>query len=152
MKRIVGVLLALAVLAALVIVTTISKHSVRAVYAQSGCSLATLNGNYAFSQSSFAPKKLNGNQLPGADVGVFTFDGAGNFSVAYADAFAGVISRNQTGSGTYTVNSDCTGSVSCGTGDCAGVTANTVIIGDGTEFFGINTTPSVTATFVGKKQ
>jgi hypothetical protein len=46
MKRIVSALLALAVLAALVIVATTSKHGVRAVHAQSGCTNATLTGNY----------------------------------------------------------------------------------------------------------
>ena len=151
MKRIVSALLVLAVFAALAVVVATSKHGVRAVYAQSGCSVATLSGNYAFSQSGFTPKKLNGNQLPAADVGVFAFDGTGNVSASWTDVFAGVVTTNHTGSGTYTVNSDCTGSLSGTTGDLAGVTANMVIIGGGTEIFGINTIPSVTATIDIKK-
>ena len=142
MKRIVSALLALAVFAALVIVTTtITKHGVRAVYAQSGCSLATLSGRYAFSASGFTPKGSMGNLLPAAAVGVFTFDGAGNLSTTYTDVSPGkptYIPLEGTGSGTYTVNSDCTGSASCTTGDCAGITWNTVIISGGAEVFGIH--------------
>ena len=152
MKRIVSVLLALILLAALVIVAATSKHGVRAVYAQSGCSVATLSGSYAVSQSGFTPKKLNGNQLPVADVGVFTFDGAGNTSLTYTDVFNGVISTGLTGTGTYTVSSDCTGSITLTTGNAAGAAANIVIIGGGAEWFGINTGPSITATLDAKKQ
>jgi hypothetical protein len=158
MKQIVRGVLALAVLAALAIVITTSKYAVRPVYAQSGCSLATLTGNYAFSQPGFTPKNSNGNPLPFATVGVFTFDGAGNFSATYTDMSPGKPGgystplQGQTASGTYTVNSDCTGSISITGGDAAGITANLVIIGGGTEVFGINTTPFVIGTFDFKKQ
>ena len=57
-----------------------------------------------------------------------------------------------TGSGTYTVNPDCTGSVSGTSGDVAGITLDFLIIGGGTEVFAINTTPSVIATYDLKKQ
>ena len=46
MKRVVSGLLALAVFALPGIVVSTSKRIVRPVYAQSGCSLATLSGNY----------------------------------------------------------------------------------------------------------
>jgi hypothetical protein len=152
MKRIVSALLALAVLAALAIIAATSKHSVRAVYAQSGCSAATLNGNYAIYQSGFTPKNLKGNPDPVADVGVVTFDGTGNFSLVYSEAFNGVISTGLTGAGTYTVNSDCSGSISLTSGSAAGATVNLAIIGGGREWFGLNTTPSVTAILDAKKQ
>lgn len=151
MKQIVSALLALAVLAALVLVTTTSKHAVRAVYAQGGCSVATLNGNYAFSQEVWAPLAGQGNQLPSFNVGVFAFGGTGTFSVSFTDVFHGVVST-ETDAGTYTVNPDCTGSFSITTGPAAGVTFNMVIIGRGAELFGINTTAGFTSSFDAKKQ
>jgi hypothetical protein len=154
MKRMVSALLAVAVLAALAVVTTTSKHTVRALYAQSGCSVATLTGNYAVSGTGFttprSPEK--GHEDPIAAVGVLAFDGAGNISFSYTFAFLGVIYTNQTGSGTYTLNSDCTGSISFTTGDAAGATFNVVIIGGGAEIFGIDTRASFTDTFDAQKQ
>src|SRR5579859_1379649 len=115
MKRIVSGLLAVAVLAALVIVATTSKRIVRPVYAQSGCTNATLTGNYGFIQPSgfIAPgHSVNGAEVPWEGVGVLTFDGAGNFSANYSVSVNGNVFTNQTGSGPYAVNSDCTGSAS----------------------------------------
>jgi|SRR5215469_1246240 len=157
MKRILSALLTLAVFAALAIVTTTSEHSVRAVYAQSGCSVATLSGNYAFTQPGFTTKNTMGlNPLPLAVVGVSAFDGAGNVSVTFTDQGPGKPSyipvHNVTGSGTYSVNSDCTGSITGTSGGAAGITFDIVIIGGGTEVFGINTTPFVIATADFKKQ
>jgi len=154
MKRIVSASLALAVLAALVMVLTTSKP----VYAQGVCSVATLKGNYGFSQPGFEPRgpNPNANKLPFAVVGVIAFDGGGNFSITYTDVSPGqpdpYVPLHGTGSGTYTVNSDCTGSGSCTTGDCAGVTFDTVILAGGKEVFGINTLPGVVATIDLKKQ
>src|SRR6266568_2023723 len=87
--RIASALLALAVLAALAIVTTTSKHTVRAVYASTGCTDATLTGNYGFnysgSTSSHGPTTTTvGPVVPIAAVGVFTFDGAGNVSASFS--------------------------------------------------------------------
>jgi len=80
------VVFAVAVLAALVIEPRTSKHSVRAVYAQSGCSEATLTGNYGFEFNGFTTAG-RGQQSPPtrplAAVGVITFDGAGNLSFTY---------------------------------------------------------------------
>lgn len=149
MKQIVSSLLALAVSAALIVVATTWKHSVRAVHAQSGCSVATLNGRYALTSSGFTPKGSVGTPLPAAVVGVVTFDGAGNLSATYTDVSPGkpyYVPLEGAGSGTYTVNSDCTGSASCTAGDCAGVAWNTVIIGDGTEVFGTTTAPFLLVT------
>jgi hypothetical protein len=145
MKRILSVLLTLAAAAALV----------PAVHAQ--CTNATLTGNYAFSQTGFISNAQKGNPLPAANVGVSTFDGAGNVSATYTDMSPGKPGGygtpiQGTGSGTYTVNSDCTGSASFTSGDAAGITLNMVIISGGTEVFSINTTPLVILTADFKKQ
>ena len=153
MKRIVITLLVMAVLAAPVLVTTTSKHAVRAVYAQSGCSVATLNGSYAFSQPGWGPLhgQGQGNQLPFFNVGVAAFGGTGTVSVSFTSVQSGVVST-ETDAGTYTVNPDCTGSISFTTGPGAGVTFNMVIIGRGAELFGINTSAGFTSSLDAKKQ
>jgi len=150
MKRIVSALLALAVLAALVAVTTTSKHAVPAVYAESGCGVANLHGPYAFSQEGYAPLVEGGNFLPFFNVGVLASDGAGAFSVSFTDVQQGVAST-ETDTGTYTVNSDCTGSISITTGPGAGATFNIVIIGGGAEIFAINTAAGFTSRIDAKK-
>jgi hypothetical protein len=151
MKRIVSALLALAVFAAVVVVTTTLKHAVPAVYAQSGCSVANLHGHYAFSQEGYAPLVEGGNFLPFFNVGVLAFDGAGTFSVSFTDVQQGVVAPTETDAGTYTVNPDCTGSLSITTGPGAGATFNIVIIGGGAEIFGINTATGFTSRLDAKK-
>jgi hypothetical protein len=153
MKRIVSALLALALLAvlvALVLVTTTSKRAVRTVYAQGGCSVGTLNGDYAFSQPGWAGAG-QGNQLPFFNVGVLAFGGTGALSVSFTSVSRGVVST-ETDAGTYTVNPDCTGSISITAGPGAGVTFNIVIIGHGAELFGINTSAGFTSSVDAKKQ
>jgi len=156
MKRTVIGLLTLVALAAIVIADTTSKRSVRTAYAQSGCGVASLSGNYAVSQSGFEAKShLKGNPLPFATVGLATFDGAGNFSIIYTDMSPGqpsYIAVQGNGSGTYTVNSDCSGSISVTAGDAAGLTLNLEIVGGGTEVFGISTTPFIIATSDWKRE
>ena len=127
MKRIVTALLTLAVLAAIVIVTTTSKHFVRAVYADSGCTNATLKGNYGFSFSGFTTKTKSANSklVPFYGEGLFTFDGIGGASATYTYSINGDGGvPNNLYTANYTVNSDCTGSM----------TANPPSIGDNFAF------------------
>jgi opacity protein-like surface antigen len=154
MKRIASALLALAISATLVFVVTNWKHRVAAVHAQGGCSVATLNGNYGFTSSGFTTPNhsVKGTEVPFAVVGGGNFDGAGNFSVNYTLAIRGGISQGLTTSGTYTVNSDCTGTATFTAGAAAGTTENMVIVSGGAEVFQIITTPSFTGTFDVKKE
>ena len=141
-KRIFSLLFVLAV-----VVTTTSP-----VYAQ--CSNATLTGSYGFKQQGFGlrnskPAKL-GNMIPFATVGVVTFDGAGNASFTLTQVY------NSSGGdffeaipGTYTVNSDCTGTVTI---EDFGLHFNIVTVGGGAEFFAIQTDIGSTNIVDGKKQ
>ena len=151
MKRILSVFLALVVSAALVVVATNWKHSVTAVHAQGGCSNATLTGNYAFIYSgAFSPSGRGKNTFGDAAVGVLTFDGAGNLSLTYTDVSNGqVISTSVPDTGTYTVNSDCTGTL---TDETIDVHFSFAIAGGGAEFFAIQTDTGNTDTFDAKKQ
>ena len=141
-KRIFSLLFVLAV-----VVTTTSS-----VYAQ--CSNATLTGSYGFKQQGFGlrnskPAKL-GNMIPFATVGVVTFDGAGNASFTLTQVF------NSEGGGffeaipgTYTVNSDCTGTIAI---EDFGLHFYMVTVGGGAELFAIQTETGTTNIVDAKKQ
>ena len=79
------------------------------LYAQSACpqQSGTLNGPYV----THATGSIGG--APIAVVGVTTYDGHGNFTFSATISFNGSVSKGS-GSGTYTVNRDCTGSQNFG--------------------------------------
>ena len=153
MKRILSAFLALVVSAALVVVATSRKHSVTAVHAQGGCSNATLTGNYAFIYSgSNAPGRsvAGKNTFGNAVVGVLTLDGAGNLTASYTAVFNGhAFSTSVPDTGTYTVNSDCTGAATDAT---INAHFNLAIVGGGAELFEIQTDAGTTDTLDAKKQ
>ena len=135
MKRILKASLTLTVFAALVIVATTSKRIVGAVYAQTGCSVATLTGNYGFTFSGFTnhpPQFRGSNVFPFYGEGLGTFDGGGNFSATYASSFNGASSTGNPYTATYTVNSDCTGLFTAAPGS-GGDNFAFVIVGGGAE-------------------
>jgi hypothetical protein len=75
------------------------------VYA-SACSNATLVGNYGFT--------LTGTDSAGslaASVGQLTADGKGNVTGIFANSTAGAISSNVSLTGTYSVKTNCTGTI-----------------------------------------
>src|ERR1700688_2351598 len=100
MKRMITSLLAIAVLAAVAMLAPTAKHRFTAlpvVQAQSGCSNATLTGNYVLHYSGFNSKRNNyATELPIAAVGIGAFDGAGNATFSYNDAFNGHIGATTT--------------------------------------------------------
>ena len=153
MKRIIGISLMLTVAAALLALFPNSKRIVPVAHAQSGSSDATLTGNYPFVYTGNGARghSVRGqNIIPGAVVGVLTFDGAGNFTASYTEVFNGSASTTSVpDTGTYTVNSDCTGTT---TDSTIGIHFNIVTVGGGAEVFGIQTDPGNTDTFDAKKQ
>ncbi len=151
MKRIVSALMVLAAVAALMSVVTTSKYGFQSVHAQNGCTNAALSGNYLFHYSGFNSKRNNyATELPIAAVGVGTFDGTGNASFSYHDAFNGHIGATTTPDiGTYSVNSDCTFTLA---DPAAGQTWAGAIVGEGAEWDTIVTVTGYTATMSGKRQ
>ncbi len=141
-KRIFSLLFVLAV-----VVTTTSP-----VYAQ--CSNATLTGSYGFKQTGFGiihnskPAKL-GNMIPFATVGVVTFDGAGNASFTLTQVFSSGGDFFEAIPGTYTVNSDCTGTIAI---EDFGLHFYMVTVGGGAEVFAIQTETGTTNIVDAKKQ
>lgn len=107
-----------------------------------GCTVASLQGAYGF--------VLSGISLPlgpVASVGIFAADGAGGVSGHSTNSENGMITRD-TFTGTYTMDSDCTGSFTFAEGD----TSDFVIVAAGTEINVIDTKPGNVETAVGKKQ
>ena len=156
MKRMVSALLALAVLAALVIVATTSKHGVRAVYAQSGCTNATLRGNYGLYFSGYStPAQIGTGKgmqlLPFYGAGLLTFDGMGSVSGTITSAFDGNEAVEGPYKATYTVNPDCTvsaaGDVELSSDSFAGA-----IVSGGAEVLATDTTAPDTLNVDFKKQ
>jgi hypothetical protein len=149
-------LLAIAVLAAVVMLAPTAKHRFTdfpVVHADRGCSNATLLGNYGFTFQGFDIPGADGQQVPFAGAGVLGFNGAGNASISFsATALGGVISLGGTGTGPYTVNSDCSGTITFTTGDAAGETLAMEVVGGGREMLGIATLNTQTITFDAKKQ
>jgi len=101
------------------------------------CSAATLNGTYALTFSGFTtrapvPAAIN-NFTPVAGGGLVTFDGNGNISASETVSVGGLISPVNV-PGTYTVNSDCTGSLTT-----ANAHLNLVIVRNGREILAVNT-------------
>ena len=150
MKRILSALLALAAAATLVFLPIMSKHDIPLSHAESGCTDSTLTGNYGFTFNGFQIQH-GSRSVPFVGGGVVTFDGAGNVSASFAASSNGTISTNNTYAATYTVNSDCTGSMTATPGS-GGDNFALVILGGGAEALGVDTSTGETLTIDFKKQ
>ena len=108
------------------------------------CSAATLRGTYGFHEQGI----IFAQGLQGG-VGIVTLDGNGHYVVtgSFVNQTTGVHHISGTG-GTYTVNSDCTGSV---VGD-NGATYDLSIVDGGNEFYQIPTGGDRVVIWVFKKQ
>jgi hypothetical protein len=74
------------------------------------CSEATLHGTYLFAYDGVEIKE--DHHTPFAVAGYEVYDGKGKVKAVSSSSTGGEISSNNTTSGTYTVNQDCTGTVS----------------------------------------
>ena len=77
-----------------------------------GCSNATLKGEYAFGVTAYTPAGLP-NGPPQVVAGIKVFDGNGNLTQRdyIGDSIPAEFAPAEQEKGTYTVNSDCTGSM-----------------------------------------
>jgi hypothetical protein len=120
--------------------------------AKADCSEATLKGHH-FAYTSIGPIVANAPVSilgPSAEVGVQYFDGKGSVSFTFNSSTNGEIGPG-TGTGTYTVNDDCTGTFTEASG---GFTAHFsfVIDDDGREFQAICQDTGVVVTRSGRRQ
>jgi hypothetical protein len=72
------------------------------------CNLGSLQGNYADAASA---SLIPGGFSPAVCVGVYTFDGRGNFVAKESHSYNGQIIPEANYTGTYTVNANCTGTM-----------------------------------------
>jgi len=110
----------------------------------SGCSNSSLRGSYGF--------QLNGNIIglgPIGGVGVATYDGAGNFIQTDNVNVNGFGSAPRPGSGTYTVNADCTGTQTLNLP--GGQVVHTAFVIVGNQGFVVVTDPGAVITSVSKR-
>jgi hypothetical protein len=132
------------------IMVTTSARTPRAVYASSGCNLGTLNGNYGFTDSGFSAHGSHGSTpFPSDAVGIAAFDGEGDVSATFASSFDGSSSTGNLYTGTYTVNSDCTGLLTSTNG---GDNFAFVIVSGGADVLGTDISAGTTAQIEFKKQ
>ena len=133
MKRMITSLSAIAVLATVAMLAPTAKHHLTAlsvVHAQSGCSSATLSGNYGLTFSGF--QLQHKKSVPFYGAGLATSDGAGDLAATFAASVNGIGSTNNPYTATYTVNSDCTVSLTATPGS-GGDNFVGVIVGGGSE-------------------
>jgi hypothetical protein len=85
--------------------------SLTAGWAQESCSVASLKGQYVFTGRGFIEAVQPGVQR--MHYGVFVFDGTGKFVGKQSSSRGGKIGREKL-EGTYTLESDCTGTMTFG--------------------------------------
>ncbi len=130
--------------------TAFTSTVVPSAYAQS-CTDAVLNGSYAFTFSGWGTPPPNmategKSSIPTGAVGVINFDGAGNWSTSFTYSHDGTITSATSVPGTYTVASNCTGTMA-GVGDFA-----VVVLHDGAEITGVETDKDSTTTIEARRQ
>ena len=100
------------------------------------CSEATLDGTYLFAGDGGEIKGKD--QLPFAYAGYEVFDGNGKVNQVFSANVNGKITRNESISGTYTVNADCTGTATY----ADGTRFDQFIAPDGSKLTFVQTKPS----------
>jgi hypothetical protein len=107
-----------------------------------GCSLATLRGTYIYAYEGFNIE--NGTQIPVAYAGQEVYYGDGTMTGVYSASTNGTITRNIPYTGTYTVNGDCTGTLT--TTEEIGTFHYDQFVGlNGDEFSWVATDPGIVA-------
>ena len=126
MKRIVGKTLRIISFALLLAALVPAVHAKNKITRP--CSLSTLNGYYAMQGQGTVVQYPSGNPpFPLVEVARDFFDGAGNFRGRFVANGGGSIVQGWA-PGTYTVNADCTGTLTLWGG---GLTMSFVVLGDG---------------------
>jgi hypothetical protein len=149
---------AIALLLAIVGLAVLSGNKAFKLHANpQACSTTTLQGGYGAGTSGLINTSGNPNDIriktfaPFAEAAYFLFDGHGNLSGSSTVDFAGFISP-VTFTGTYTVNANCTGSLTVDAGASGIVHRDLVIVDAGKEVEFVSTDPGVVIAGYMKKQ
>jgi hypothetical protein len=95
----------------------------------SACSNATLVGNYGFTVTG-----VNSTGALSAAVGQLTADGKGNVTGIFSNSTAGVISSNVSLTGTYSVKTNCTGTITLTPSGGTATNFSVVVVSNGGQF------------------
>ena len=105
-----------------------------------GCSNATLRGLYMFAQSGYTT--ASGGLVPEGVTGKDIFDGKGKFESLATISIGGDIIQGDAAPGTYSVNSDCTGTLTVHmTPPVPDVHLDIFVAPDGDAYYTIQTDP-----------
>ena len=129
----------------LILVLSLAALFVSWTYAAKQCSNASLHGTYGFHAIAFTVPPSGGPATPRAVIGLFTLDGAGNFTTSLTINDNGVITHPAANAslGTYQINPDCTGTLSIAVGG----TVEIVVVDKGREFYQMRTDPASVVLF-----
>jgi len=122
------------VTAALIILGCITVQGYAQEETAAGCTLATLKGPYIFDATGY--NIVNSIPVPKALVELLTFNGNGTLTSLATVSLGGVIHSGVPGSGSYTVNANCTGTL---TFNGSGLTFDLFISPNGSRFHMIET-------------
>ena len=141
MKTIVG-----RIAIAVFLLATVSTQSFAQV-PSTACSTSRLRGTYTFKMEGFNP-----GTTAFAAVGLQTFDGHGGFSTVNTISVGGSIGAGYSFTGTYTVNPDCSGTMTANFGGGVTSTGYFVATQTGKQLYTIITDPGAVVTGVFTKQ
>ena len=114
-----------------------------------GCSNVLMQGTFVFTGTgSIAPPSPAAG--PFVEVGTQTFDGKGGTTFAATASQNGNI-REMSGTGTYTVNPDCTGTMTLQVSPTLAVQIFFAILDWGNEFHAIETNPGLVITRIARR-
>ena len=125
-----------------------------AIWAQDGafqivCTNATLEGDYGFIVTGTRPSGPGGPVETVVGVAMTHFDGNGNLTQTdnIHGSITGLAAPNRQGTGTYTINADCTGTMKLTNPGAPALTLAIVVVDDGNEVRAavMDPTASVTA-------
>jgi hypothetical protein len=135
------------VFAGLFVLSVVSN--VEAQNRDKNCSDRTFKGSYGFISTGHRIGDIPGLR---ANVGLFTADGKGNISASGTKSKDGLITQYKNIAGTYTVNSDCTGSITWTKSDGEEKYVDFVIVDGNNEIFTIDADDGRVKTGIIKKQ
>jgi hypothetical protein len=125
-----------------------------AAHAQN-CNNLSLKGSFGYTVTGTIVKNV-GPLIAGpfVAVGRITFDGAGGVQTVRSLNDNGTVFQNDSGTGTYTMNKDCTGSFTISVGPPAETITLSldIVLDDSYELRGVVTTANVVLAFDGRKQ
>jgi len=117
-------------------------HAPQAEEDSLGCSLETLQGTYIYAYGGFSIE--DGRQRPIASAGQEVYYGDGTMSGVYSQISNGTVVQNIPTTGTYTLNEDCTGTLT--TEDEIGTVHYDLFVDpSGDEFSWVATDPGILA-------